>query len=228
VSNGFDLNPDLWSGPLADRQPAETPSRVAMQQLGSAIRALTIALHDADVPASVADHAAETIRVLTESIRESPRRDYAESIHRWSGYADFSPLAGLVNPLAPPMTIEPQTDGTVIASVVFSDAYEGPPGHVHGGMLAAAFDDVLGRAQIIDGKVGMTGKLSVSYRRPTPLNRELRITGRVTSVSGRKVLCEAECRVFHNEEWVVTSHAEGLFISLPDGFRRLESASGSE
>jgi acyl-coenzyme A thioesterase PaaI-like protein len=216
-----------WSGPLSDGHPEDSPSRVAMHELGSSIRELAVVLHGAEVPAGTARQAAETIRALTESLRGAPRRDYTDPVHRGTGYADFSPLAGLVNPLAPPMTIAMQPDGTVTATVVFADVYEGPPGHVHGGMLAAAFDDVLGRVQIIDGKVGMTGKLSVSYRRPTPLNRELRFTGRITSVSGRKVLCAAECRVLHEGEWVITAQAEGLFISLPDGFRRFESGSGS-
>ena len=35
-------------------------------------------------------------------------------------------------------------DEHVVGHVVFGDAYEGPPGCVHGGFIAAAFDEVLG------------------------------------------------------------------------------------
>ena len=58
-------------------------------------------------------------------------------------FIDHSPFSGWLNPLAPPMTLT--SDGTeVVATVTFGAAYEGPPGHVHGGYVAAAFDEVLG------------------------------------------------------------------------------------
>ena len=58
--------------------------------------------------------------------------------------------------------------------VRFGSAYEGPPGHVHGGFVAAAFDEVLGYVQSLGGRPGMTGTLTVRYRSPTPLYTELR------------------------------------------------------
>ena len=58
-------------------------------------------------------------------------------------------------------------------TVTFGSAYEGPPGHVHGGYVAAAFDELLGMTQSLGGMPGMTGTLTVRYRRPTPLRTEL-------------------------------------------------------
>lgn len=61
-------------------------------------------------------------------------------------FIDHSPLVGPLNPLAPPIVIS--ADGTKVTGVVtFGAAYEGPPGCVHGGFIAAAFDEVLGLAQ---------------------------------------------------------------------------------
>ncbi len=56
----------------------------------------------------------------------------------------------------------------VIGHANFGVAYEGPPGYVHGGIIAAAFDEVLGMAQSLTGNPGMTGTLSIRYRRPDP------------------------------------------------------------
>ncbi len=69
----------------------------------------------------------------------------------------------------------------------FGVAYEGPPGHVHGGFLAAAFDEVLGMAQSLTGNPGMTGTLTIRYRRPTPLLTELVFEAYVDRVEGRKI-----------------------------------------
>ncbi len=38
-------------------------------------------------------------------------------------------------------------DGRIVGSVTFTAAYEGPPGCVHGGYVAAAFDELLGVTQ---------------------------------------------------------------------------------
>src|SRR6185436_18331747 len=92
---------------------------------------------------------------------------------------DYSPLIGLSNPIAPPMVLRVEGD-VVRGTVTFGAAYEGPPRHVHGGLIAAAFDEVLGFAQSMTGNPGMTGTLTIKYRKPTPLHTELRVEGRVT------------------------------------------------
>jgi hypothetical protein len=57
-----------------------------------------------------------------------------------------SPFVGSLNPLAPPLIVD-MVDETIVATGVFGDQYEGPPGYVHGGVIAAVFDEVLGFAQ---------------------------------------------------------------------------------
>ncbi len=208
------------SGHVTGAKPAITEARLELQQLGSELRALAAAMHDVDAPSELSRSAAISIRTLTQQFQSLPRRDYLSDAYRWSGFEDFSPVSGTVNPVAPPLSMVKATDGTVTGFATFSSAFEGPPGCVHGGSLAAAFDDVLGLVQIIDAP-GMTGRLTVHYRRPTPLHREIRFAARITSISGRKVLCSAESSTLHNNEWVVTAEAEALFISLPDGFRTL-------
>lgn len=128
------------------------------------------------------------------------------------GHFDFSPLIGRSNPLAPPITVR-EENGRVYADVTFGSAYEGPPGSLHGGYVAAAFDEVLGYAQSLTGSPGMTGRLEVSYRSPTPLHTPLRFEAWVESVSGRKIT--ARCTLHAGER--LCAEALGLFITIKPG-----------
>lgn len=132
-------------------------------------------------------------------------------------FLDFSPLIGPLNPLAPPLNLVVEDD-TVVGTVEFGSAYEGAPGCVHGGFVAAAFDEVLGMTQSLGGPPGMTGRLEVSYRSPTPLHRPLRFVGRVDRVDGRKLHTSAT--LHHGDTLCAESY--GLFISVkPEMFERL-------
>ncbi len=98
----------------------------------------------------------------------------------------------------------------VVGRVRYGYAYEGPPGCVHGGVVAAAFDEVLGFAQSLSGRPGMTGTLTIRYRKPTPLYEDLVFEGWVERIEGRKIFTAGVCRVGD----LVTAEAEGLFISV--------------
>ena len=134
-------------------------------------------------------------------------------------FIDHSPLVGPLNPLAPPISIA--ADGTkVTGDVTFGVAYEGPPGCVHGGFIAAAFDEVLGLAQGMSGRPGMTARLAIQYRSPSPLQQPLRFVGDIDHVDGRKIFTRGELRVVADDR--LCAEAEGLFISMnPEIFQRL-------
>src|SRR5699024_7646064 len=104
---------------------------------------------------------------------------------------DQSPLIGVANPIAPPMSLHEEGD-EVIGQVRFGLAYEGPPGCVHGGYVAAAFDEVLGATQSLSGAPVMTGTLTVRYESPTPLHTDIRFESRIQRVEGRKIFVEGE------------------------------------
>lgn len=157
-------------------------------------------------------------REFADRLDELPARLDAEVVSE-AGLAPqdhvrHSPLSGTSNPLAPPMHMvtsgrdehgHPRTEGTV----VFGAAYEGPPGHVHGGFLAAMFDELLGRTQ---GSPGFTAYLTTTYRRPTPLFRELTLSAWVDSVDGRKRIVKGTCHLGD----VLLTEAQGLFVSPRD------------
>lgn len=138
------------------------------------------------------------------------------------GHADFSPLIGRANPIAPPMefNLEDTADPVVTSVVTFGSAYEGPPGCVHGGLVAAAFDEVMGATQALTGNPGMTGTLTVVYRAPTPLRVPLTFRAWIDSVEGRKITVKAELDAAGPAgEPVRCAEATGVFISVD--FERL-------
>ena len=92
---------------------------------------------------------------------------------------------------------------------VWTDAYEGPPGCLHGGWVAAAFDDVMGLAQMASGKAGFTGTLTVKMLKPTPLHKRIDYEAGLDRVEGRKIWCKATARC--GDE--LLGEAEIVFIS---------------
>jgi acyl-coenzyme A thioesterase PaaI-like protein len=120
----------------------------------------------------------------------------------------YSPISGKRNPIAPPVRMWKAGENEVRGEVVFSPTYAGPPDSVHGGIIAAVFDEVLAMSNIVSGTAGFTGTLTIKYRRKTPLNTPIELWGMNVRQDGRKQLCRGEMRV--NGE--VTASAEGLFI----------------
>lgn len=125
------------------------------------------------------------------------------------GFISYSPVTGPLNALASIVSLE-SSDNEIRATVTYGSAYEGPPGCLHGGLIAAIFDEVLGFAQALSGAPGMTGRLEVTYRSPTPLHQPLRITGRFDGVNGRKIMTSGEIHAGDR----LCAEAVGTFISV--------------
>ncbi len=136
----------------------------------------------------------------------------------------YSPLVGPYNPVSPPLCFEVE-DGVVHGKVIWGAPYCGPPNHVHGGIVAAAFDELLGAVNVVNEVGAMTGTLTVRYRKPTPLFAEIRMEGHHTGVDGRKVY--AEGKMWHGD--LLLAEAEGIFIQIEGGFRdKMLSKGGRE
>jgi acyl-coenzyme A thioesterase PaaI-like protein len=125
-------------------------------------------------------------------------------------YFPFSPMIGFYNALAPPVVLE--VDGhDVRGRATLGSAYEGPPGCVHGGIVAALFDELLGVANITSGVGAMTGTLTIRYRSPTPLHAPLDFAAAVDRIEGRKVFTSGSIRAGER----LCAEAEGIFIQVP-------------
>jgi hypothetical protein len=131
-----------------------------------------------------------------------------------SSYGDMSPLRGLRNPLAPPLCVErgARADGSpcVIGRATLSRAYEGPPHGVHGGYVAALFDELLGAAIGLAPPPGVTAVLEVRYREVTPVEQELRFEAWVAEDRGRRITARATCHAGD----VLTADARGMFVRV--------------
>lgn len=188
---------------VALRRTADAMRTVIQQMVGST--APTEVLHDVrarleEIEALLAEHPSHRAYVFAEaSLAGDP-----------SAFFDNSPVAGLANPLAAPVRMRVEGD-LVIGDVEWNGAYEGPPGCCHGGHIAAAFDDVLGLAQDLGGMSGMTGTLTIKYRRPTPLNTPHRMVGRLDRTEGRKIFTTGE---LYHPDGTVLAEAEAVFISV--------------
>ena len=90
-------------------------------------------------------------------------------------YLDHARDIGTFNPCFPLYDILVDGD-TANGSVTFPLAYEGPPGLVHGGFIALFFDCIIQHHNCDLGRAGKTTSLAVQYRRPTPLNTNLRFS----------------------------------------------------
>lgn len=205
------------------RQLEESPERQELFRAAAGVRRIIRGLVSNQAPLDELRRLAGVLETLASDLEahSSARayEDFAESANAGSPYSffDHSPLIGRANPLAPPAEMHIEGD-RVVGTVRFGAAYEGPPGHVHGGYIAAVFDELLGMAQSLSGQSGMTGTLEVRYRQPTPLEADLDLQAQVVRVEGRKVYVSGRC--FHQGR--LTAEADGIFISIDFGrFRRL-------
>lgn len=194
------------------------------RRLANAMRLVIERLVASSAPEGELRQAAEQLERYAEHLQTHPRlrhfQGYAESANAGdvAAFFDQSPMIGLANPLAPPIRLAKTGDRTAEGRVVFGSAYEGPPGCVHGGFVAAAFDEVLGFTQSLGGSPGFTGTLVVRYRVPTPLHAGLRFECRIDRVEGRKTF--ATGKVFAGD--MLCAEAEAIFVSAsPERFRQL-------
>ena len=201
--------------------PVETEDRALKHALVGECRRLIdhIALLDAEqTGAAELDQLVEQARDLADRLESMP------SLRRFGGLAVSGPedaallersgISGRSNPLAPPVQWTVGDDGTH-GSAVYSRAYEGPIGHVHGGFVAAAFDDLMGAAQVASGSAGYTGTLTVKMVRPTPLERRIDYEAHVDHVAGRKIWVRATSRC----DGDLLAEASIVFIAPRDGSR---------
>lgn len=131
-----------------------------------------------------------------EAARLADRVEAMPSLHTKGGLAavagaqgallERSGISGRANPLAPPVQWHVE-DGVTRGHATYTPAYEGPMGHVHGGFVAAAFDDIMGSAQMASGIAGYTGTLTVRMVRPTPLRSRIDYAAGVERVERRKI-----------------------------------------
>jgi acyl-coenzyme A thioesterase PaaI-like protein len=130
------------------------------------------------------------------------------STNAGSGFSDRA-VGGSTNPTSVDVDVEFAETG-VVARVVLRRAFEGAPGRAHGGIVAAAFDDVTG---FVIGQLrepAFTGELTVRYLAPVPVDEVLVMRARLEGRERRKLYITAEA---HAGELLVAT-CRAIYITV--------------
>jgi hypothetical protein len=186
----------------------------AKRRLASALRGLVELCVGSEADATVLSTAADAVERERDRLAAHPRSSFQDGYvncktpEEFARFADRSTIVGKSNPIAPPMELHMEGE-TAVGVVSFGWAYEGIPGHVHGGLVAAVFDQLFGYLQTTQNVGSLTAELTVKYRRPTPLLEPLRLEARLLSAEGRKSTVTA--KMLYRD--VVTAEADAIFVA---------------
>jgi uncharacterized protein (TIGR00369 family) len=178
--------------------------RDAVGSLGTALRELVDAAVRTE---AVVREQTARLRSVSRELTAIAAVDDPERGERW-----YSPVYGPGNPLAPPLAVTASGDGRVTGRVTIGKAYEGPHGLVHGGVIATLLDHVLARAPRSAGHHGLTGSLTVRYRRPVPLGVPLVVEAHLESLEGRHATARATV-VAEDDRNTVLAEGEALLVA---------------
>lgn len=195
-------------------EPGPTSPNSAL--LANSLRRLLALAVTVQAPTATLSSAAAAIDAVTRALEPfvptppPPRYPRRLPIADLADLFPYDYVLGPLNPLAPPVRVRWESS-KAIGQVWLGTPYEGPPGCVHGGVIAAVFDQILTVANLMSGSAGPTAHLDFHYRRPTPLFCDLVFEGWQVRTENRKSYMEGRLLA----DGQVTVEASGLFIMLP-------------
>jgi len=148
------------------------------------------------------------LATMSEAQMES-HRDHTATLDEQAGHC-FG--CGPANPEGLHLVFEFDTEAqTATALVNLTRMHEGPPGHIHGGIIATLMDEAMSKLNRPLGLIAMTRHMEVDYLRPSPLGRELVLTGHHLRREGRKLFHEAELKT---PDGTVLATGKGVFVVI--------------
>ena len=188
----------------------------ARQRLASATRALNEKLVSTDIDPELAAALTEKIEGLTAELSQAQQVsglvDMAKRGQRGTiddVMGELVSVGGRSHPCSPELLWQ-EALNRITGTVRFSQAFEGPPGHVHGGWVAGVLDHLMGMTHVRTGHPGMTGGLSVRYLKPTPLNQRIGVSAQATELDDKRTEVKAEMRFGET----TTAKAEAIFVRV--------------
>jgi uncharacterized protein (TIGR00369 family) len=100
-------------------------------------------------------------------------------------------------------------DKSIVAQFAFDEHKEGPPGHAHGGAVAAVLDEAMGAAAFENDRPGFTATMTVNYRASVPLNNPVEVRARIDRIQGSKTFASAEIVL---PDGKIAADSTGMFI----------------
>jgi acyl-coenzyme A thioesterase PaaI-like protein len=127
-------------------------------------------------------------------------------------------VCGLQNPVGLRLSFYESGPDEVTACYTPPEHYQGYPGVLHGGIVAAILDEVGGRVVMIGdhSHFMFTAKLEARYRQPTPIGQPLTVVGRLVRRRGRLAQAHAAIQL---ADGTVTAEADLVLADLPADFR---------
>ena len=188
----------------------------ARQRLASATRALNEKLVSTDIDPELAAALIEKIEGLAAELSQAQQVtglvDMAKRGQRGTiddVMGELVSVGGRSHPCSPELRWQ-EASNRITGTVKFSQAFEGPPGHVHGGWVAGVLDHLMGMTHVRTGHPGMTGGLSVRYLKPTPLNQRIGVSAQATELDDKRTEVKAEMRFGET----TTAKAEAIFVRV--------------
>lgn len=123
-------------------------------------------------------------------------------------------VCGRENPVGLFLDFYTTEPGQCRTEIVIPEEYEGYPGVVHGGIVAAILDETGGRAHMTEPTVFMvTAQLNVRYRKPVPSGTYLEAVGIAGERRGKVSQAHSEIR---GENGEVYAEAELVLVDIPE------------
>lgn len=135
----------------------------------------------------------------------------------------FCFICGMENPVGLHLHIYETATGEVESTYIAPDHFQGYPGVLHGGIVAALIDEIAGRALMgsdpMDPRFMFTAKLEVKYRKNVPIGKPLKIIGRAGKSKSR--YAEAWAGIYDAETEELLAEGNALLMDVPaDQFDR--------
>ena len=129
-------------------------------------------------------------------------------------------VCGLQNDIGLQLRFYIQDNEEIVANCTISEKYQGYPGVVHGGVVAAILDEAAGRSQMVQNgdngelnpRILFTVHLDIRYRKNVPVGQPLRLVGRAGITKGKAAKAMA---VLYNQAGEVLAEADALLMDVP-------------
>jgi acyl-coenzyme A thioesterase PaaI-like protein len=126
-------------------------------------------------------------------------------------------ICGLENPIGLHLHIYETEPGVVETTYTAPDHFQGYPGVLHGGIVAAIIDEISGRAHMgndpLNPRFMFTAKLEVKYRKNVPIGKPLKIVGRAGKSKTRSA--EAWAGIYDAATDELLAEGTTLLIDVP-------------
>ncbi|HSF80598.1 MAG TPA: PaaI family thioesterase [Anaerolineales bacterium] len=123
-------------------------------------------------------------------------------------------VCGLANPIGLQIRFYSQGPDEVSAEYSVPENYQGYPGVVHGGIVAAMLDEICARALMAGNhpRFMYTARLEARYRKNVPVGQPLRLVGRALKAKSHTASAHG---AIYNADGELLAEAEALLVDLP-------------